>query len=147
MKRLLKTFPDKSSSYDNENKKINEKIKAEVMNEVNSLKQEIKFETINKVDNGFKILAKLLKYLRDGRNLKLLTICRQIQNIEIKNSRALIIAEESVLDEIFQNDEHGRCLKEFFEKLDLSLIANRKNNEVSLTEKLSEWLGDKLKIK
>lgn len=147
MKRLLKTFPDKSSSYDNENKKIVEIIKEEVVIEINSLNQEINFETIKEVDDGFKILAKLLKYLRNSRNLKLLTICRQIQKIEIKNLRALIIAEESVLDEIFQNDEHGRCLKEFFEKLGLSLVTNRKNNEVSLTEKLSEWLGDKLIIK
>lgn len=117
------------------------------MAEIVSIREKIKFETTEEADDGFKILAKLLKFLRDSKNLKLLTLCRQIQKIDIKNSLASIVAQEEVLDEICQSDEHSKCLKEFFEKLGLSFVINRRNNEISTIEKLREWFGEKLIIK
>lgn len=147
MKKLLKIFPDKSSGLNDNEIKSNEIIKTEIINEVTKLKKEISFEEKSEIDYGFKILSQLFKFLRDSKDIKLLTICRQFKNIQILDNTATIIADDNVLEEICGNQEISNRLNEFFKNLDLSLKINKKNENISTLDKLREWLGEKIIIR
>lgn len=144
-KKLLKTFPDKSSS----NKDAKEiKIKEAIKVELEEIKSKIETtEKENNFDDGFKLLASLLKELREKKNLKLLTICRQVKNIHIENKKVTLFADEEVLDEISFNTGYQNLLQEFFGKYDLSLNIKNETIKVSVANELRIWLGDKLEIK
>ena len=92
-------------------------------------------------------MSKLFKFARDNDNLKLVMICRQIKTIDIINGKALITADESVLDEIYMNIEYTKLFKLFFEEQGLSFDMAQKKSQKSTAEKLQEWLGEKLIIK
>ena len=146
MKRLLKTFPDKRSGNEDIEKIVVEEIKEIIKPQIEESKEEISFKP-QKTDDGFKLLISLMKHLRDKQNNKLLMICRQIQKIEIVEDKISLIAEESVLDEIFQNSEFCNELQLFFNTLNLSLKINGQNKEELVVSELKKWLGDKLTVK
>ena len=124
-----------------------QKLKTEIVNEIEQLESEINFNSKNSFDDGFKIFTELLRYLRDEKNLKLLMICRQIQKINIEKNIVSFNAEDSVIDEIINIQEFYDELKTFFERYDLSLKINSPAENISTADKLREWLGKKLIIK
>lgn len=79
--------------------------------------------------------------------MKLLAICRQIKKIDIKNSKATIFADDSVLNEISQSEELFSNLEQYFSKFNLSVNLDKKVKEVSKIDILRDWFGDKLEIK
>jgi len=92
------------------------------------------------------LLAKLLKHLRETKNIMLLTICRQINKLKIKNNVVVFDANEDVLEEIRQNQEYFMELKVFFDKENLSIDLGQIKKELPKSETLKIWLGEKLKI-
>ena len=119
-----------------------------IITEIQQIKEKIDLtqKEIN-FDDGFKLLANLLKELRENKNLKLLTICRQIKNIQIDDKKVCLIAEDEVLEEIKSFADYSKYLKEFFNRHGLSLKINNDKDEMSIIDKLKDWLGDKLEIK
>jgi len=76
----------------------------------------------------------------------LLTICRQINKLKIKNNVVVFDANEDVLEEIRQNQEYFMELKVFFDKENLSIDLGQIKKELPKSETLKIWLGEKLKI-
>ena len=100
----------------------------------------------NIADNGLKILAELLRYFREKKEMSVLMLCTKIEKIEIENSIAKIYFD-NYNSEIKTNEEFIQKLKEFFEVKHLGMNIIEKEDEFADQKELSKLLGGKLIIK
>ena len=96
--------------------------------------------------SGDVILGDLLCYLREGKLMSTLMICRQIEKIEIKGDVCVLSGESSDIEELIKNEKHRIELDKFFKSKGLGFKVEEKLNVKSKTELLREFFGDKLNM-
>ncbi len=144
MKKLLKIFPDKGSSQE---QKLTDVRINEITENLSEIKSELENSSAMKTDEGFKLFAKLMRAFHEKKNLKILTLCRQIRSIDIAGGKASLNADDAVLDEISKSQEFYFEFKTFFESEGLGFNLTLKQESLSAIETLKYWLGDELEIK
>ena len=153
MRRLLKTFPDKGSSQN-----VAE-LKKEIEKEISNIKETHKIlkaetqvpsgifagQTAGKFDEN--LLGDLLFYLRTGKMMSTLMLCRQIEHIEIEDKVAYLRSDTTDLSEIVSNEKHKSQLDSFFKSKGLSFKIKEKSKEIDPIDSLREFFGEKLIVK
>ncbi len=93
------------------------------------------------------LLGDLLFYLRSEKLMSTLMVCRQIENIEMKNSVAELCSDNADLSELISNEKHKFEIEKFFKSKGLSFKIKEKTKEHDPIDELKEFFGDKLIIK
>ena len=155
-RKLLKNFPDNSSStliavernVEKSEKKLQNIIENTEKNVIFSEIQEIKREISEKnINSELKLLGDLLRSLRELKLMPLLMICRQINKIEIEGSCAVIHSDDSQIFELVKNEKYNIEISKFFSVRGLSFKIYEKQQTVSASDILNAMLGGKLVIK
>ena len=131
MRRLLKTFPDKSSNLNvAEIKKEVEEIKVQLTSSKAVQPEMMVFDNQKPTTKNFvadeNMLGDLLFYLRSQKLMSTLMVCRQIEKIEVADGVALICSEAD-LSELALNEKHKLELDNFFKSKGLSFKIKEKN--------------------
>ena len=150
MRRLLKSFPDKSSNLKLEEIKVEiNEIKKQAQKEQN-VEPVSFFQSQEKQKNHTGeltetiVLGELLGYLRVNKKMATLMICRQISKLEIEDKCVVIYQTNE--DEISNNEQVCMELKQFFDSKGLSYKVYKKEKERDPIQELNEMLDGKLKI-
>ena len=88
----------------------------------------------------------MLLYLRNSKSLKTLLICRQVNNIVIKNNEVEFVANENVITEISNDSELKKPILDFLKTKNLRLKQNVSEQNYDKETELKKWLGEKLII-
>lgn len=84
--------------------------------------------------------------MRNSKSLKTLLICRQVNNIVIKNNEVEFVANENVITEISNDSELKKPIIDFLKTKNLSLKQNVSEQNYDKETELKKWLGEKLII-
>lgn len=153
LKRLLKNFPAKGSGQN-----VAE-LKKEIEKEISSIKEaqkvlkaepQVPFGVLGageqkRFDDN--LLGDLLFYLRSGKIMSTLMLCRQIEHIEVSDGVAYLMSESSDLSELFNNERHRAELEGFFKGKGLGFKIKEKVKENDPIDTLREFFGEKLIVK
>lgn len=151
MKRLLKNFPVKSLDPKKLQEQVAE-IKEEIITRDSKTQEQIaESDIINFNESAeapqFKIdelLGDLLFFLRESKAISTLMICRQIDNIEVKDGVAELSSENGDISELISLERHKIEMKKFFKGKGLGFKIKEKIIEKRIVDLLKEIFGDKL---
>ena len=93
------------------------------------------------------LLGDLLFYLRNGKIMSTLMLCRQIEHIEVSDKIAYLLSESSDLSELFNNERHRTELETFFKGKGLGFKIKEKVKVDDPIDTLREFFGEKLIVK
>ena len=145
LRRLLKIFPVKSPAL-----KVK---KDELKKELDSVRETLKFieDEGNSQENKPKIgvdenilLGELLGYLRTNKLMSALMVCRQISQIKIEDSQAIIFGENG--EDLTINESIALELKKFFGTKGLGYKIYKETKTRNPIDELNDLLGGKLRI-
>lgn len=98
-------------------------------------------------ENANNLLGQLLSYLRENKDMGLLTAIRQVQKVELENKNATFFVEDKLTLDLISREKNKMVLREFFDNLGLSYSfkvkeAGTKGN----VNELSSYFGGKLEV-
>lgn len=109
----------------------------------------IDFEKSNEASGSVQkdLLGALLSFLRNGKQMSLLMICRQIEKIDVSEGVAELYSEKCDLFELVNNENYKQILGEFFRSKNLSYKIKEKQKKLDPFAELKEMFSEKLIIK
>ena len=99
--------------------------------------ENIKEESIQNKAAGSNILGEILGFVKDKKEMSLLAVLRQTENIIIDGKNVTIFVEDEITKDLILRDKYKSVLSEFFESRGLSYIV-KVNNNFQRTGNISE---------
>ena len=142
---MLRNFPDNSPAL----KQKKEEIKKELETAKKVIEQTMLKGNVQETNAGIGInenllLGELLGYLRTNKLMSALMVCRQISQIKIEESQAVIYGDGG--EDLPINETTAAELKKFFETKGLGYKIYKKTKSRNPIDELNEILDGKLKV-
>ena len=98
---------------------------------------------------GGELLGKLLAYLREHKDMSLLSCIRQVKKVDVKNKTAVFYVEDKITLDVVLRDKYRPILDSFFDNLGLTYVfkVEEKKTSGGDIDALSSALNGNLKIK
>ena len=94
------------------------------------------------------LLGQLLSYLRNNKEMSLLSACRQVSKVEINNKEACLYVESQTMLDMVNRDKYRAILNGFFESLGLTykFVKQQEQHSLGDVNALASVFGNKLDI-
>lgn len=107
----------------------------------------VSFEKSGSEVTAEKLLGGLLKFLRESDNFKILSECREIEDLIVEGKTIVLCANSSVLEGLRQDEFCRQTLTDYFERCGYELKFGNKEDDSHDLDDLKALLGDGLVIK
>lgn len=104
-------------------------------------------KSVQNSENANNLLGQLLAFLRENKDMGLLTAIRQVQNVDLNGKEATFYVDDKLTLELISREKNKLVLREFFDNLGLSYqFKVKEQKSAGNVNELSSYFGGKLEV-
>lgn len=102
---------------------------------------------VKNAENDENLLGSLLAYLRENKDMSLLSAIRQVQNVEVEGKNATFFVEDKLTLDLISREKNKLILHEFFDNIGFSYqFKVRESKKLGNVNELSSYFNGKLEV-
>lgn len=104
-------------------------------------------KSVQNSENANNLLGQLLAFLRENKDMGLLTAIRQVQNVDLNGKEAIFYVDDKLTLELISREKNKLVLREFFDNLGISYqFKVKEQKSAGNVNELSSYFGGKLEV-
>ena len=104
-------------------------------------------KSVQNSENANNLLGQLLAFLRENKDMGLLTAIRQVQNVDLNGKEATFYVDDKLTLELISREKNKLVLREFFDNLGISYqFKVKEQKSAGNVNELSSYFGGKLEV-
>ena len=104
-------------------------------------------KSLQNSENANNLLGQLLAFLRENKDMGLLTAIRQVQNVDLNGKEATFYVDDKLTLELISREKNKLVLREFFDNLGISYqFKVKEQKSTGNVNELSSYFGGKLEV-
>ena len=104
-------------------------------------------KSVQNSENANNLLGQLLAFLRENKDMGLLTAIRQVQNVDLSGKEATFYVDDKLTLELISREKNKLVLREFFDNLGISYqFKVKEQKSTGNVNELSSYFGGKLEV-